>query len=325
MAGSEKISVNGNKIRISNEAGGASSNEELVANNGIAIEAGDANTSQGVVVWVEKKPGAQDADDAASQLGKKLVIQDEQIVLRFESQPGARIVLPEGTAVKKLIVAGDDFLIDKGDGTYVLISQGVKHVPSLIEGENEMPYWGMAQFLSSEMSDGLPQSIKDGLPGSLKDSFPPSLKDGGFEELLDNGGGVLSGPTESVGDVFDITPLLRPTELVEPNFPSPPGVDVDIPPPVEPPVAPPNDFPAIGSPDAVVVDDEGLAGGIPGGDGDIAGEPVVVVGSLDVDFGDDGPGDINFAGLDGQTAPFTSEGQTVVYQWDQATHTLTAV
>ena len=48
-----------------------------------------------------------------------------------------------------------------------------------------------------------------------------------------------------------------------------------------------------GDPDAapaeVVLDEDGLDGGIPGGDGDVAGEATVITGALGYDFGDDGP------------------------------------
>ncbi|PTL89891.1 retention module-containing protein [Halomonas sp. SYSU XM8] len=43
------------------------------------------------------------------------------------------------------------------------------------------------------------------------------------------------------------------------------------------------------APDEVVLDEDGLDGGIPGGDGDVAGEATVITGALGYDFGDDGP------------------------------------
>ncbi len=89
--------------------------------------------------------------------------------------------------------------------------------------------------------------------------------------------------------------------------------------------------------DGFTVDEDGLAGGNPGGPGDTALAVTMPVHSLfgpEGGFGADGPGDIDFASLDGTTAealsgattvPLTSSGDAITYDWDGATHTLTAV
>ncbi|MFH2011127.1 MAG: retention module-containing protein [Pseudomonadota bacterium] len=70
------------------------------------------------------------------------------------------------------------------------------------------------------------------------------------------------------------------------------------------------------------VDDEGLPGGIPGGEGDVPGEVTVVSGFLPGEFGADGPGGFSFAAMDDQTGLVGIE--TVTYSWDAGTNTLTA-
>ncbi|MEE8522343.1 MAG: DUF5801 repeats-in-toxin domain-containing protein, partial [Thermoanaerobaculia bacterium] len=93
--------------------------------------------------------------------------------------------------------------------------------------------------------------------------------------------------------------------------------------------------PSVGEPQATAVDEDLLPGGIEGGPGDIdAGAGTVTTmdtANLDYDFGPDGPGDVSFASLNGDPvvdkdgAAVTSNGDSLVWSWDGATHTLTAV
>lgn len=83
-----------------------------------------------------------------------------------------------------------------------------------------------------------------------------------------------------------------------------------------------DDGPSVSAETIVVLDDEGLDKGIPGGLGDVPGEAIVVNGFLDHDFGADGPGSISFASMDGT---FGTVGvETVEYTWDGSTNTLLA-
>lgn len=72
--------------------------------------------------------------------------------------------------------------------------------------------------------------------------------------------------------------------------------------------------PAAG-PGQIVLDEDGLAGGIAGGDGDVVGEATQISGQLGYDFGDDGPArDGAFTwSLDGLPV-LTSLGESVVYR-----------
>lgn len=95
-----------------------------------------------------------------------------------------------------------------------------------------------------------------------------------------------------------------------------------------------NDNPEVFEQSSIIVDEDGLELGIPGGEDDVSGEDVSVVGTLNYDFGDDGAGDVDFASLDGQVVQatgdgglqnLTSQGNAVTYIWNAATHTLTGV
>ncbi|WP_337133545.1 DUF5801 repeats-in-toxin domain-containing protein, partial [Staphylococcus aureus] len=79
--------------------------------------------------------------------------------------------------------------------------------------------------------------------------------------------------------------------------------------------------------DAVValVDDDGLAGGNPGGEGDLAGQggdETTFSGTLAFDYGDDGAGGVDFAAMHGQTGTLGTE--TITYSWDGDSKVLTA-
>lgn len=85
---------------------------------------------------------------------------------------------------------------------------------------------------------------------------------------------------------------------------------------------------------SVIVDEDGLKDGIPGGEDDAFGEASQVSGNLNYDFGGDGAGDVDFASLHTQTVQangdaglqdLTSQGNAVSYVWNAATHTLSGV
>ena len=111
---------------------------------------------------------------------------------------------------------------------------------------------------------------------------------------------ALSGPLELLGQEelpnFVITNLLTPTLT--------------------------NDTPTVGQ-DALALDEDEIsgAGGNPGGINDIV-SPASFTGVLTHNFGADGPGDINFAAMNGTSRVIN--GITVTFSWDQATHTLLA-
>ena len=81
---------------------------------------------------------------------------------------------------------------------------------------------------------------------------------------------------------------------------------------------------------AALVDDDGLTGGnatsvagdlaVPDSDGD--DNEATFSGTLDFSFGDDVPGSVDFASMDGDTGTVGQE--TVSYSWDAVTSTLTA-
>lgn len=83
-----------------------------------------------------------------------------------------------------------------------------------------------------------------------------------------------------------------------------------------------DDVPTVNTNAVVQLDDEGLAGGIPGGLNDVPGEAITFSGTLAHAFGADGPGSIDFAAMDGQTGMVGIE--EVTYAWDDETSTLTA-
>ncbi|MGQ7249923.1 retention module-containing protein [Halomonas sp. V046] len=75
-----------------------------------------------------------------------------------------------------------------------------------------------------------------------------------------------------------------------------------------------------------IVDEDGLAGGIAGGSEDVAGEDTVVTGSLDYDFGDDGPASQGaFRWSLDDLAPLSVDGQPVSYALSDDGMTLTAL
>jgi T1SS-143 domain-containing protein len=86
------------------------------------------------------------------------------------------------------------------------------------------------------------------------------------------------------------------------------------------------------------VDEDDLPGGIEGGVGDIdSGAGTVLAtfsGTLNYDFGGDGPGDVDFASLGGLAVQatgdlglqaLTSSGDTITFVWNGATHTLSGI
>ncbi|MGQ7247480.1 Ig-like domain-containing protein, partial [Halomonas sp. V046] len=79
--------------------------------------------------------------------------------------------------------------------------------------------------------------------------------------------------------------------------------------------------PTTKSPTATV-DEDGLPGGIAGGDGDVPGEATSVTGSLGYDFGDDGPG--GFSWSTNGLPSLTSQGESLDYFLSNNGHTLTA-
>ncbi|ARU15337.1 DUF5801 repeats-in-toxin domain-containing protein [Croceicoccus marinus] len=74
---------------------------------------------------------------------------------------------------------------------------------------------------------------------------------------------------------------------------------------------------------AIAVDEDGLPGGLSGGEGDIPGDATTASGTLQgLDFGSDGTGDIALA-PSADTGLTTIAGNPVETVWDTATHTLT--
>jgi hypothetical protein len=100
-----------------------------------------------------------------------------------------------------------------------------------------------------------------------------------------------------------------------------------------------NDTPSAGTAEIAIDEDgddpdsglPGLPGGLEGGPGDLAGVGTTETDFLDYDFGFDGPGDVTFAALHGtgvedeNGVPVTAGGQALTWDWDGATHTLTAL
>jgi len=85
------------------------------------------------------------------------------------------------------------------------------------------------------------------------------------------------------------------------------------------------DFYPTGGETEVVLDDEGLAGGITGGDNDVPGELFTFSGSLQdggMDYGLDGAGSVDFSVMNGQTGLLGTE--TVAYNWSGNTLTATS-
>ncbi|WP_439542574.1 beta strand repeat-containing protein [Hyphomicrobium sp.] len=85
-----------------------------------------------------------------------------------------------------------------------------------------------------------------------------------------------------------------------------------------------NTLPTAGSASATV-DDEGLANGIAGGTGDVAGQATTAIGLLPHDFGGDGKATvdpISFSTMHGTNGTVGTE--TVTYGWNAANNTLTA-
>jgi hypothetical protein len=157
-----------------------------------------------------------------------------------------------------------------------------------------------------------------------------ALQEGGdiLEELEPTAAGAAGAGAENSGNSF--VRLLRITEGVTPigfEFPVNPTSEIRapegnvIPEKPEEPEEPENGLPEAG-PASATVDDEGLAGGIAGGTGDVAGEATTFNDTLPFNFGPDGAGSIDFAAMAGQTATVGTE--TVTYSWSDATHTLTA-
>lgn len=83
-----------------------------------------------------------------------------------------------------------------------------------------------------------------------------------------------------------------------------------------------DDVPTVDVNALVQLDDEGLEDGIPGGLDDVADEAITFSGTLAHAYGADGPGNINFASMDGQTGMVGIE--EVTYAWDEEASTLTA-
>ncbi len=202
----------------------------------------------------------------------------------FQSSAGARITLPTGTRVDKVIVFEGNLFFVQPDGSVVVILDGATQVPTLLVQGAEIPATALAETLQAA--------------GENQIAAGP--------EAADSSGGNFAVPPGQIGPPLDLTPLLPPTALafaIEINDPIA-GLDDDGE-AIEP-------VPVIGNPEMVALEEDDL----PEGNDEDGSRPefLMGMGSLDVRFGLDGPGSIRFSSAIEAPEGLSSNGQPIVYQ-----------
>jgi len=173
-------------------------------------------------------------------------VQPNQIV---QTDDGV-VILPAGVELSDIRVVGRDLVITLPDGSTMTIPNGAVFVPQLVIGDVEVPPANLAALLidaEPRPASGTPQMSSG---GNFAGDVPP----------LD--------PGVPLGD------LLPPTQM---TFPVPDfrevGQIIDR-------------RPEVGPNPAVQLDDETLAGGIPGGTGDVSPDTANTTGTLSASGGD---------------------------------------
>ncbi|MEM9357644.1 MAG: DUF4114 domain-containing protein, partial [Pseudomonadota bacterium] len=201
----------------------------------------------------------------------------------FQSSAGARITLPPGTRIDKVVIFEGNLFFVQPDGSVVVILDGATQVPTLLVQGAEIPATALAETLQAA--------------GENQIAAGP--------ESAESSGGNFAVPPGQIGPPLDLTPLLPPTALafaIEINDPIA-GLDDD--PEIEP-------VPVIGNPEMVALEEDDL----PDGNDEDGSRPefLMAMGNLDVRFGQDGPGSIVFPGAIEAPEGFSSNGQPVIYQ-----------
>lgn len=159
-----------------------------------------------------------------------------------------------------------------------------------------------------------------------------ALEEGGdiLEELEPTAAGAGAGAENSGNTFVRLMRIVEPVTPVGYEYPISAAEQIRAPegdaiPEEEPgePEEPDNGFPSA-NPVAVILDDEGLQGGIAGETsmGDVEGEAYNATAFLPFSFGTDGAGDINFAAMHDVSGMLGTE--TVTFKWDGDNDTLTA-
>ncbi len=182
--------------------------------------------------------GAQGAEDA----GQDVVLPEN--AQRVAPGPGGSVILPAGTNIDDIQVAGRDLVIELPDGSFMIIEGGAVFVPQFIIGGIEVPPTTLAALLIDEE----PQPAAGDTPSSGGNFFIP---------VPNLGPGIPIGDLLPPTELFYTPPEYRELGLVEDNEPE---ILIDTP---EEPFA---------VPDAVAIVYES---GLPEGDGTFRddGEP----------------------------------------------------
>jgi VCBS repeat-containing protein len=217
-------------------------------------------------------------------------------IRRFVLDPSKKaFLLPAETPLDDLVVSGRNIVVRQPDGSQIVLEDAVTQVGDtysvqpIIVGSTEIP----ATTLAAALGVSQVQIAAGGEGGSIAGS-----------------GGNLQFPEGGIGDPLPISPLLGPTELGS----APPEIVEIL--PVAPRLAaaaPVNGTPTIRGMTPSAVDEEGLEGGNAGDSyagGDQTGEAITATGQFDIDFGTDGPHDV-------EAVVLSATGAT----WAQATTT----
>ena len=175
-----------------------------------------------------------------------------------------------GFVNRAIRVSGSDLVLEQVDGSLTVIKNGAVNIPTIMLGDVEVPRVALVAALAANDFD-----IAVGPDGTLYVERAQETK---------SSGGDFHEPPGSIGDPFDLSALLPPTALAFPQFerreiqePIPEIAGGSEPPPANSL----DDTPiAVAGISTGIVDDEGLAGGIADGIGDVAGADTVAIGSV---------------------------------------------
>ncbi len=210
------------------------------------------------------------------------------------TSPGARIALPEGTSIDRIMVKDGNLYLVQPDGSVIVIEGGATFVPTLVLAP------GLT--ITAEQLQAALKGAEEGVPTAAPKTSGP-----------DSGGGDFAVDPGSIGSPFDLSNLLPPTELPATELPV-----FEIGELIETETEELLDqalgalaLPSIGTPEDGRVEEDDLREGV---NEDNSVGAFTVMGSLGADFGPDGPGTIQFA--PGLTAPtgLTSRGQQLSYE-----------
>ncbi len=207
-------------------------------------------TSGGQPAGQENQPAGAASEPKPVDVGATPAPTPAQAAATPPSSSGEYIVgadktvhLPANTSIDNIRVEGTNLVLQQADGSVVVIKDGAVDVPTFIVGEVEFPRVALLAALQTSGVD-----VAFGADGSI------SAGQGAASNP--SAGGNFEHPAGGIGDGFDLSSLLPPTDLQFGQLD-----ERELYP------AAPNRDPLFADFSALALSDEGLAGGNPDNDG----------------------------------------------------------